>query len=141
MAAIQYMCASIGRVTGKGGYRPTAHVPLTLPSRPGCHAGDVTQGTIVVVEDEADIAHLIRHNLEGAGYDVQTFVNGSAVLAHAQREQPSLFLLDVMLPGADGFDLFHQIRRTETLAKTPIIFLTAKTDESDRIKGLFNRDP
>jgi two-component system phosphate regulon response regulator PhoB len=91
---------------------------------------------VFVVEDEADIAQLIRHNLEAAGYDVQTFVNGSAALAYAQREHPSLFLLDVMLPGADGFDLCRQIRRTETLAKTPIIFLTAKTDESDRIKGL-----
>jgi two-component system phosphate regulon response regulator PhoB len=91
---------------------------------------------IFVVEDEADIGHLIRHNLEAAGYDVQTFLNGSTVVAQAQREQPSLFLLDVMLPGTDGFDLCRQIRLTETLAKIPIIFLTAKADEPDRVKGL-----
>jgi len=91
---------------------------------------------IFVVEDEEDIARLIRHNLQAAGYDVQTFLNGSTVVAQALREQPSLFLLDVMLPGMDGFDLCRQIRLTAALAKTPVIFLTAKTDESDRVKGL-----
>jgi DNA-binding response OmpR family regulator len=91
---------------------------------------------IFVVEDEEDIARLIRHNLEAAGYGVQTFASGSTVLAHALREQPSLFLLDVMLPGTSGFDLCRQIRLTATLAKTPVIFLTAKSDESDRVKGL-----
>ena len=91
---------------------------------------------IFVVEDEEDIARLIRHNLQAAGYDVQTFLNGSTVVAQALREQPSLFLLDVMLPGMDGFDLCRQIRLTTALAKTPVIFLTAKTDESDRVKGL-----
>jgi DNA-binding response OmpR family regulator len=91
---------------------------------------------IFVVEDEEDIARLIRHNLQAAGYDVQTFLNGSTVVAQAMREQPSLFLLDVMLPGMDGFDLCRQIRLTAALAKTPVIFLTAKTDESDRVKGL-----
>ena len=91
---------------------------------------------IFVVEDEEDIARLIRHNLQAAGCDVQTFLNGSTVVAQALREQPSLFLLDVMLPGMDGFDLCRQIRLTTALAKTPVIFLTAKTDESDRVKGL-----
>jgi two-component system phosphate regulon response regulator PhoB len=91
---------------------------------------------IFVVEDEEDIARLIRHNLQAAGYDVQTFLNGSTVVAQAVREQPSLFLLDVMLPGMNGFDLCRQIRLTTALAKTPVIFLTAKTDESDRVKGL-----
>lgn len=91
---------------------------------------------IFIVEDEEDIARLIRHNLEAAGYDVKTFVSGSAVLTHALGELPSLFLLDVMLPGTDGFDLCRQIRQTAMLAKTPVIFLTAKTDESDRVKGL-----
>ena len=91
---------------------------------------------IFVVEDEEDIARLIRHNLQAAGYDVQTFFSGSMVIAQALREQPSLFLLDVMLPGMNGFDLCRQIRLTTALAKTPVIFLTAKTEESDRVKGL-----
>ena len=91
---------------------------------------------IFVVEDDEDIARLIRHNLVTAGYDVRIFLNGTNVIPQAVREQPSLFLLDVMLPGSDGFDLCRQIRQHETLAKTPVIFLTAKSEEADRIKGL-----
>src|SRR6201982_2115049 len=101
------------------------------PTRPGA-----SRHRIFVVEDEEDIARLIRHNLQAAGYDVQTFFSGSMVVAQALREQPSLFLLDVMLPGMDGFDLCRQIRLTTALAKTPVIFLTAKTDESDRVTRL-----
>ncbi len=95
-----------------------------------------TRGRIFVVEDEEDIALLLRHNLEAAGYDVQTYVSGLAALSEARREPPSLFLLDVMLPGSDGFDLCRQIRSTPDLARTPVIFLTAKSAESDRVKGL-----
>ena len=91
---------------------------------------------IFVVEDEEDIARLIGHNLEAAGYHVHIFLNGSIVLAQAMKESPSLFLLDVMLPGTNGFDLCRQIRSTDTLAKIPIIFLTAKADEVDRVRGL-----
>ena len=91
---------------------------------------------VFVVEDEEDIALLIRHNLESAGYDVQTFLNGSALLVEARREHPSLFVLDVMLPGLNGFDLCRQIRTTQELARIPVIFLTAKSEESDRVKGL-----
>jgi two-component system phosphate regulon response regulator PhoB len=91
---------------------------------------------IFVVEDEEDIALLLRHNLEAAGYDVQTFVNSTAALMEARRGQPSLFLLDVMLPGTNGFDLCRQIRATPELARTPVIFLTAKSEEADRVRGL-----
>ncbi len=91
---------------------------------------------VFVVEDEEDIARLISHNLQGAGFEVQSFVNGNSVISEAVREMPALFLLDVMLPGADGFELCRQIRQTAILSSTPIIFLTAKTAESDRVKGL-----
>src|SRR5712671_4075113 len=91
---------------------------------------------VFVVEDEEDIARLISHNLQAAGFDVQSFVSGGSVVSEALREMPSLFLLDVMLPGADGFDLCRQIRQTPVLSSTPIIFLTAKTAEVDRVKGL-----
>jgi DNA-binding response OmpR family regulator len=91
---------------------------------------------IFVVEDEEDIALLLRHNLEAAGFDVQTFVNSTAALLEARRGQPSLFLLDVMLPGTNGFDLCRQIRSTPELARTPVIFLTAKSEEADRVRGL-----
>ena len=91
---------------------------------------------IFVVEDEEDIARLIRHNLEASDYDVEVFPTGSGVVAQGALDPPSLFLLDVMLPGIDGFDLCRQIRSTETLSKIPVIFLTAKTGEADRVKGL-----
>jgi len=91
---------------------------------------------IFVVEDDEDIARLISHNLQGAGFEVQSFVNGASVLTEAARELPALFLLDVMLPGADGFELCRHIRQTPALSATPVIFLTAKTAEADRVKGL-----
>jgi DNA-binding response OmpR family regulator len=72
--------------------------------------GPVSRSLIFVVEDEEDIARLISHNLQAAGFDVQSFVSGGSVVSEALRETPSLFLLDVMLPGADGFDLCRQIR-------------------------------
>jgi DNA-binding response OmpR family regulator len=97
---------------------------------------EVSRSLVFVVEDEEDIARLISHNLQAAGFDVQSFVSGVSVLSEALREMPSLFLLDVMLPGADGFDLCRQIRQNSTLSSTPIIFLTAKTAEADRVKGL-----
>jgi two-component system phosphate regulon response regulator PhoB len=96
----------------------------------------VSRSLIFVVEDEEDIARLISHNLQAAGFDVESFVSGASVVSEALREMPALFLLDVMLPGADGFDLCRQIRQTPTLSSTPIIFLTAKTAEADRVKGL-----
>jgi len=87
------------------------------------------RGLVFVVEDDEDIARLISHNLQAAGFDVQSFVSGASVVAEALREMPSLFLLDVMLPGADGFEICRQIRQTPVLSATPIIFLTAKTEE------------
>jgi len=102
-------------------------VPATVPQ---------VRPLIFVVEDEEDIARLISHNLQASGFAVQSFVNGASLIAEAMREMPSLFLLDVMLPGTDGFELCRHIRQTPTLSTTPIIFLTAKTSEADRVKGL-----
>jgi DNA-binding response OmpR family regulator len=91
---------------------------------------------VFVVEDDEDIARLISHNLQSAGFEVQSFVSGASVLSEAAREMPALFLLDIMLPGTDGFELCRHIRQTPVLSATPIIFLTAKTAEADRVKGL-----
>jgi DNA-binding response OmpR family regulator len=91
---------------------------------------------IFVVEDDEDIARLISHHLQASGFEVQSFVSGSSVLTEAMREIPALFLLDVMLPGTDGFELCRHIRQTPVLSATPVIFLTAKTAEADRVKGL-----
>lgn len=92
---------------------------------------------IFVLEDDTDIARLVRHHLEMAGYRVRTFSTTAHVLVEAQRERPSLFVLDIMVPGGDGLDLCRQLRQSGTpLAGIPIIFLTAKTEETDRIVGL-----
>lgn len=90
---------------------------------------------VFVVEDEADIAHLLRHHLEGAGFSVRLFSTANSVIAEAEKQKPLLFLLDIMVPGGDGFDLCRQIRSKQTISMTPVIFLTAKTGEPDRVLG------
>jgi DNA-binding response OmpR family regulator len=92
--------------------------------------------TIFVVEDDADILRLVRHHLEAAGYGVRTFTATAGVIAEAEKQSPSLFLLDIMVPGGDGLELCRRIRQASSLAMTPVIFLTAKTSESDRVIGL-----
>ena len=106
------------------------------PQRDAGSAVESPRSLVFVVEDEEDIARLISHNLQAAGFEVRSFVNGGSVLSEVLREMPSLFVLDVMLPGADGFELCRQIRQTPLLSVTPIIFLTARTAEADRVKGL-----
>ncbi len=91
---------------------------------------------IFVVEDEADISRLVRHHLEAAGYAVKTFASTTLVVPEAERDKPALFLLDVMVPGGDGFELCRRIRQNSQLAMTPVIFLTAKSGEADRVLGL-----
>jgi two-component system phosphate regulon response regulator PhoB len=90
---------------------------------------------IYVVEDDPDVSHLIEHNLRTAGYEVSTFFSGAPVIAQAAALPPTLFLLDIMLPGISGFDLCRQIRQHEQLAKTPIIFISARTQEPDRLQA------
>lgn len=101
-----------------------------------CEYNALVQRLIFVVEDDADISRLVKHQLEGAGFSTRVFSSVPGVIAQAQRESPSLFILDIMLPGGDGLDLCRDIRRTPALAMTPIIFLTAKSTEADRVVGL-----
>lgn len=92
--------------------------------------------SIFVVEDDPDISRLVRHHLESAGFWVKVFPAGHSLLADSEKQKPSLFLLDIMVPGKDGLELCRQIRQTQSLAATPVIFLTAKGGEADRILGL-----
>jgi len=94
-----------------------------------------SRNLIFVVEDDLDISRLIEHNLHSAGYQVSTFISGASVVPSATRMQPALFLLDIMLPEMNGFDLCRQIRQHDQLSKTPVIFLSAKCGEQDRIRG------
>jgi DNA-binding response OmpR family regulator len=119
-----------------GDLKPSMFPPMDAYERAENRQTESAGPLIFVVEDEADIARLIAHNLQSAGFQVQRFMSAASVLSEAVREMPALFLLDVMLPGTDGFELCRQIRQIPPLAATPIIFLTAKKAEADRIKGL-----
>jgi two-component system phosphate regulon response regulator PhoB len=92
--------------------------------------------TIFVVEDDPDISRLVRHHLEGAGFVVKLFPTGHTVIAESERQRPAVFILDIMVPGKDGLDLCRQIRQTPSLSAIPVIFLTAKSSEADRVLGL-----
>jgi signal transduction histidine kinase len=91
---------------------------------------------IFVVEDHPNISRLLRHHLEAAGFSARLFFTGARVLAEAERQRPMLFLLDIMVPGFDGLELCRRIRQTPNVAMTPVIFLTAKSGEADRVLGL-----
>ncbi len=80
---------------------------------------------IFVVEDDLDVSRLIEHNLSMAGYEVTTFFSGGPVVPSAMTTQPALFLLDIMLPGINGFDLCRQIRQNEKLARIPVMCCAA----------------
>ena len=92
--------------------------------------------TVYVVEDDQDIASLVKFNLEESGFGVRLFGQGAGVIAAAEKLRPALFILDIMLPDGDGLDLCRAIRRSRTLAGAPIIFLTARAEETDRVVGL-----
>jgi DNA-binding response OmpR family regulator len=91
---------------------------------------------ILVVDDEPDALDLIQFNLKGAGYDVVTAADGAEALKKARASQPSLVVLDVMLPEVDGLEVCKTLRREPATASIPIIMLTAKAGEIDRVLGL-----
>jgi DNA-binding response OmpR family regulator len=90
---------------------------------------------ILVVEDDADIASLIVHYLAPAGYDTEVVANGGDALAMARRLTPDLVILDRMLPGLDGLEICRALRADADLAAVPILMLTARAEEVDRIAG------
>lgn len=91
---------------------------------------------ILVVDDESVLVEAIAYNLEQAGYQVVTAADGISALEVARREAPDLIILDVMLPEMDGLEVCRQLRREESTSKTPVMMLTAKGDEIDKVVGL-----
>jgi two-component system, OmpR family, phosphate regulon response regulator PhoB len=91
---------------------------------------------ILVVEDERDIAALVAYHLTKEGYRVRTAEGGHEALEAISAERPDLVVLDLMLPGFSGYEVLAEIRRQPELTEVPIIVLTARREESDRIKGL-----
>jgi two-component system, OmpR family, phosphate regulon response regulator PhoB len=91
---------------------------------------------VLVVDDEADITALVAYHLAKAGYRVTTAANGRDALHAVQKERPDLVVLDLMLPGASGYDVLAELRRREETKDVGVILLTARKEEADRIKGL-----
>jgi DNA-binding response OmpR family regulator len=91
---------------------------------------------ILVIEDEPDILKLVSHYLEKEGFRVRTAANGPAGLAAARHERPDLIVLDLMLPAMDGLEICRRLRADPLTTLSPVIMLTAKAEETDRIVGL-----
>ena len=95
-----------------------------------------TRHRILVVDDDRDIVRLVRAYLEQAGFQVQTAHDGETALHVLRSDRPDLVVLDLMLPDRDGWDITRLVRTDSALANTPIIMLTARVDDSDKILGL-----
>ena len=91
---------------------------------------------VLVVEDEDALAQLLKYNLEKEGYRVTTAVDGEEALALAEETPPDLVVLDWMLPKAPGIEVCRRLRARQATRNTPIVMLTARIEESDRIRGL-----
>jgi two-component system phosphate regulon response regulator PhoB len=91
---------------------------------------------ILVIEDEPDIAEVLQYNLEKEGFDVETARRGDTGFDAVRRDNPDLILLDLMLPGIDGLELTRMLKRDPLTSRLPIVMLTARGDEVDRIVGL-----
>lgn len=91
---------------------------------------------ILVVEDEESLLKLQTILLTSRGYEVVGVTDGSAAIEAVQRQRPDLILLDIMLPGMDGFEVCRRIRENETSRGIPVVMLTAKKGSADREKGM-----
>jgi len=91
---------------------------------------------VAIVDDEPDILTLVSLHLRRAGFRVKEFSDATGFLTFASRQVPDLVVLDLMLPDMDGADVCRQLKETERLAQVPVIMLTARADEADRVLGL-----
>ena len=96
----------------------------------------MNKGTILVIDDEKDLIDLVRYNLEKEGFDVIAASDGQSGLEVASRHAPDLVVLDLMMPGIDGLQICQRLRADPRTARMPVIMLTAKATEADRIVGL-----
>lgn len=92
--------------------------------------------TIAIVEDDNDLLELLRYNLEQRGYRCVATESGAEALPLCRQARPDLILLDIMLPGMDGLQVFQALKGSTGLREVPVIFLTARASETDRVVGL-----
>jgi two-component system phosphate regulon response regulator PhoB len=91
---------------------------------------------VLLIEDDRDIVELVRYNLEREGFQVASAMDGASGLAQIRKTPPDILLLDLMLPKLSGLDICKEIRRDTSLNKLPILMLTARGEEADRVVGL-----
>jgi DNA-binding response OmpR family regulator len=91
---------------------------------------------ILLIEDDSDLFSLLKYNLEKEGFALSGLQTGKGAIELCRQVRPDLILLDIMLPDSDGLDICKSVRKDPDLASTPIIFLTARASETDRIVGL-----
>jgi DNA-binding response OmpR family regulator len=96
----------------------------------------MSKETVLVIEDETDIADLIAFHMEGAGFNVTVAHSGTMAMRAMQKQPPDLIVLDLMLPDMDGMELCRTLKRKEATRHIPVIMVTAKGEEVDRIVGL-----
>lgn len=97
---------------------------------------ELVMGRIYIVEDEQDIAELVRYNLSLGGHDVKIFSSGEEGLSSVQESKPDLLILDIMLPGLSGLEVCQKIKEQASHESMPIIMMSAKGEEHDIVKGL-----
>lgn len=91
---------------------------------------------IFVIDDERDILDILKINLTSEGYDVRIFTSAETALNQLTSDMPDLIILDIMMPGMDGYEFCKKIRSQDRVSHVPIIFLSAKTEEFDKVLGL-----
>src|SRR6266446_4897320 len=91
---------------------------------------------VAIIEDEAELAALLEYNLNLAGLLTRILPGSKGALEQLENWKPDLIILDVMLPDGDGFDLCRSLRRSPAIGRIPVVFLTARSDEVDRVLGL-----
>ena len=107
-----------------------------MKERPDPERPVMTKRLVLIIDDEQDLIELVRYNLEKEGFDVLSAVDGESGFSLAVARNPDVIVIDLMLPGMDGLDVCRMLRAESGTAGIPIIFLTAKASEADRIVGL-----
>ena len=115
-------------------YRKMARYGRLLPMR--SRARELHMKRILIIEDDRDIVELVRYNLANEGFQVSAAFDGSSGLTTLRKTPPDLLLLDLMLPKMSGLDICREIRKDESLNRLPVLMLTARGDEADRVVGL-----
>jgi len=90
---------------------------------------------VLVVEDEADVAEMIRYNLGKAGYDVRLATNGTDALRQVKEAKPDVILLDIMVPHLNGWEICRRLKQDRETATIPVIMVTGRAEEGDKVLG------